>query len=190
MRPLPVPEADDRVRLPGIPASRPLIYLTLGTVFGTRELLTEAIAGLARLDAHVIVAAGRLDPDEVGPAPGNVSVHGWVPQAGLLSHADVVVHHGGSGTALGALSSAVPQLLLPQGADQFANADAVEAAGAGIRLADGDIGADAIADAAQRLPQRRGNDYRAAAEAIAGEIARMPGPDEVVDWLREVPRGR
>lgn len=34
-------------------SSRPLIYLTFGTAFGTPELLTTAIAGLARLDARV-----------------------------------------------------------------------------------------------------------------------------------------
>jgi hypothetical protein len=58
--------------------SRPLIYLTLGTAFGTPELLTTAIEGLARLDARVVVAAGRVPPDQLGQVPDNITVHpGW-----------------------------------------------------------------------------------------------------------------
>ena len=49
--------------------SRPLIYLTLGTAFGTPELLRTAIAGLATLDARVVVAAGRVPPDQLGEVP-------------------------------------------------------------------------------------------------------------------------
>lgn len=36
----------------------------------------------------------------------------WVPQAELLPHVDVLIHHGGSGTTLGALSVGAPQLIL------------------------------------------------------------------------------
>jgi UDP:flavonoid glycosyltransferase YjiC (YdhE family) len=101
-----------------------------------------------------------------------------------LPHVDVVVHHGGSGTTLGALTVGAPQLLLPQGADQFANADAVTAAGAGLRLLPGELSAEAIADHVRKLLSRQGN-HRDAARLIAGEIARMPSPDEVARRLPE-----
>jgi hypothetical protein len=61
------------------------------------------------------------------------------------------------GLALGALTVGAPQLILPQGADQFANADAVTAAGAALRLGPDDLSPSAIAE----------------------EIALMPSPDEV-----------
>jgi UDP:flavonoid glycosyltransferase YjiC (YdhE family) len=86
-------------------------------------LLTTAIEGLAMLDARVVVAAGRVRPDQLGDLPDNITLQPWVPQANLLPHVDVVVHHGGSGTTLGALTVGAPQLILPQGADQFANAE-------------------------------------------------------------------
>lgn len=54
--------------------SRPLIYLTLGTAFGTPELLTTAIEALATLDARVVVAAGRVRPRQLGNVPHNVTV--------------------------------------------------------------------------------------------------------------------
>jgi UDP:flavonoid glycosyltransferase YjiC (YdhE family) len=164
----------------------PLIYLTLGTAFGTPELLTMAIEGVARLDALVVVAAGRVRPEQLGDVPDNVTVQAWVPQADLLPHVDVVVHHGGSGTTLGALTVGAPQLVLPQGADQFANADAVSAAGAGLRLLPDELSADAVAEHVRTLlPHHRSAGHRDAARAIAEEIARMPSPDEVAHHLPE-----
>ncbi|MEV4659241.1 glycosyltransferase [Micromonospora sp. NPDC049301] len=167
-------------------ASRPLIYLTLGTAFGTTELLRTAIAGLATLDAQVVVAAGRVPPEQLGEIADHVTVQPWVPQAQLLPHVDLVVHHGGSGTTLGALAVGVPQLLLPQGADQFANADAVSAAGAALRLLPDEVNADAIAEHTRRLlPRHGGAAHRDAARAIAEEIARMPSPAAVAHRLPE-----
>ncbi|MER5268383.1 glycosyltransferase [Actinosynnema sp. NPDC002837] len=161
--------------------SRPLVYLTLGTAFGTPELLTTAIDALAALDARVVVATGRVRPEELGDVPDNVTVHKWVPQADLLPYVDVVVHHGGSGTTLGALAVGAPQLILPQGADQFANADAVTAAGAGVRLLPDEVSAEALASVVRTLSRPGG--HSEAARAIAEEIARMPGPDDVARRL-------
>jgi UDP:flavonoid glycosyltransferase YjiC (YdhE family) len=161
--------------------SRPLVYLTLGTAFGTAELLSTAIQGLSSLGARVVVAAGRVRPDELGDLPDDVTVEAWVPQAELLPHVAVVVHHGGSGTTLGALTVGVPQLLLPQGADQFANTDAVTSAGAGLGLLPSEVSADSVADHVLTLLGRR--EHRDAARTIAEEIAHMPSPDEVARRL-------
>ena len=192
--------AEERIELRPVPYSapaappawasrrtlRPRIYLTLGTAFGTPELLGTAIEGLATLDAHVVVAAGRVRPDQLGDVPDDVTVHPWVPQANLLPHVDVVVHHGGSGTTLGALTVGAPQLILPQGADHFANAEAVNAAGAGLLLLPDQLSADAIAEHARRLLPHHGYaGHRDAARAIAEEIARMPSPDQVARRLPE-----
>ncbi|SED76378.1 UDP:flavonoid glycosyltransferase YjiC, YdhE family [Amycolatopsis tolypomycina] len=149
----------------------PLIYLTLGTAFGTPEVLTTAIEGLATLGTHVVVATGGV---ALGPQPAHVTARAWVPQAAAIAHADLVVHHGGSGTTLGALAAGVPQLVLPQGADQFANADALVAAGAAVRLLPGELTADAVAEQA-----RKASACRDAARAVAAEIAAMPSPEEV-----------
>jgi UDP:flavonoid glycosyltransferase YjiC (YdhE family) len=152
----------------------PLVYLTLGTAFGTPEVLTTAIQGLAALDLPIVVATGRVRPEELGRVPDNVTLHDWVPQAAAMPHADLVVHHGGSGTTLGALAAGVPQLVLPQGADQFANADALLAAGAALCILPGELSADAVTEQA-----RKASSCRDAARAIAADIAAMPAPDEV-----------
>jgi UDP:flavonoid glycosyltransferase YjiC (YdhE family) len=164
--------------------SRPLIQLTFGTAFGTPELLTTAIRGLSALGVRVVVATGRVRPEELGPVPDDVTVQAWVPQAALWPHVDAVVHHGGSGTTLGALAFGIPQLVLPQGADQFANAEALCGAGAALRLLPGEVSAEAVADAARKLLWGPGcGGHRDAARAIAAEIARMPSPDEVARTL-------
>ncbi|HEY0636602.1 MAG TPA: nucleotide disphospho-sugar-binding domain-containing protein, partial [Pseudonocardiaceae bacterium] len=85
--------------------ARPLVYLTLGTVFGTAELLGAVIAGLAGLGADVVVATGRIAPERLGRLPDGVTASAWVRQAEVLPRADLVVHHGGSGTTLGALAA-------------------------------------------------------------------------------------
>jgi UDP:flavonoid glycosyltransferase YjiC (YdhE family) len=184
LRPVPYSEPAVLPAWNGQHSSRPLIYLTLGTAFSTAKLLTTAIEGLARLPARVVVASGRVRPEQLGDLPDNVIVRTWVSQAELLAHVAVVVHHGGSGTTLGALTVGAPQLILPQGADQFANADAVSAAGAGVCLLPEQLSAEAIAGHVRTLLPHHGHaGHRDAARVIAEEIAGMPSPDEVARRL-------
>ncbi|WP_026360329.1 glycosyltransferase [Amycolatopsis nigrescens] len=161
---------------------RPLVYLTLGTAFGVAEVLRAAIAGLATLDVDVLVAAGpSLQGAALGTMPPGVRVESWVPQGELLPHADLVVHHGGSGTTLGSFGVGVPQLFLPQGADQFENAAAVVAAGAGDQLVGAEQTAEAVAAKAKRL--LTDEPVLAAARRFADEVAAMPTPAEVAEQL-------
>ncbi|SES51230.1 glycosyltransferase [Lentzea flaviverrucosa] len=181
---------EERIPLRAVPFSPPgdvpvrtagkLIYLTLGTAFGTRELLAEAVVGLGKVPkAQVVVAAPHV---ALGNVPPNVTVYPWLPQAEVLRYADVAVHHGGSGTMLGALAAGVPQVVLPQGADQFGNADALVAAGAALRPAA--FSAGPIADCVRRLLVD--SSYREAAGQIAREIRHTPSPEEVADSLADV----
>lgn len=161
---------------------RPLIYLTLGTAMGSVAVLREAIAGLAALDADVLVAAGpSVNVAELGDVPANVRLEAWVPQADLLPHLDLVVHHGGSGTTLGAFGAGLPQLLLPQGADQFTNAEVVLELGVGHRLLGAEVTSDAVTEQARRLLTDAS--VKAAAERLAAEVAAMPSPAEVAAQL-------
>ena len=88
------------------------------------RLLREVVAGVAALPVRVLVAVGpRMDPASLGEQPAHVQVEAWVDQAEVLARCTAVVSHGGSGTFLGALARGVPQLCLPQAADQFRNAE-------------------------------------------------------------------
>lgn len=162
---------------------RPLIYLTLGTAFGHAGVLRTAIDGLAALDADVLVAAGpSVDIAELGEIPGNVFVESWVPQAEVLPLVSLVVHHGGSGTTFGALGAGVPQLFLPQGADQFLNAAAISGIDAGTQLVgEENVTVEGITTAARRLLDE--SLFGEASTAYAKEIAGMPSPEDVAATL-------
>ena len=113
---------------------RPLIYLTLGTLFN-RDLRVFAtvLDGLRDQPVSAVVTVGQNnDPSALGPQTANIAVHRYVPQAELLPHCHAAVIHGGAGTVLGALAAGVPLLCLPQGADQHFNADRVVAAGGAL----------------------------------------------------------
>ena len=64
-----------------------------------------------------------------GSVPPGVVVHAYVPMSTLLPEADVVAHHGGSGTMLAALAAGTPMIIVPLAADQPDNGDRCEAAG-------------------------------------------------------------
>ncbi|MFG1924574.1 glycosyltransferase [Cryptosporangium sp. NPDC048952] len=167
---------------PWSPPGRPLVYLTLGTVsFHATDVLRAAVDGLSRLPVRVVVAVGPGDPSVLGEVPGNVQVSQFVPQGRVLAEADLVVHHGGSGTTLGAAAHGLPQLLLPQGADQFGNADVVSAQGSGLALTRDDVMPDVIAECARTLLGEPV--HRATAQALAAEIAAMPSPASVLPDL-------
>ena len=166
--------------------ARPLVYLTLGTyVSGNVDSLRTAAAGLGLLDIDALVTVGPDgDPAALAPLPDSIRVERFVPQGVLLPHVDVVAHHGGSGTMLGALSHGLPQLLLPHGADQFMNAQALLDTGAGRRLLPEEISPPAVADAVQALIDDPA--YRESARVVAAEIAAMPEPARTVPKLERL----
>jgi UDP:flavonoid glycosyltransferase YjiC (YdhE family) len=178
----PVPYAGEETGpLPDVLAgtSKPLVYLTLGTVSSSAAVLSEAIAGIVSLDARVLVTLGpKVDHASLGPMPAGVTVERFVPQTAVLPEAAVLVSHAGSGTFLCALAHGVPQLCLPQAADQFRNAEGGVRAGAALALPPGEASAGAIADAVKRLLTE--DSFRANAQTIADEIRTMPSPADVV----------
>ena len=88
----------------------------------------------------------------------------------VLHHADLAVHHGGSGTLLATLTAGTPQLLLPKGADQFWNADAARAAGLVDVLEPGEATAARVAEAAAAAMAQ----LRPEAAAVRAELVLQP----------------
>jgi UDP:flavonoid glycosyltransferase YjiC (YdhE family) len=163
--------------------ARPRVYLTLGTVsFGAVEVLSRALAEIAAFDVDVLVTVGpEGEPASLGEVPDNVYVERFVAQSAVLPLVDLIVHHGGTGTVLSALEVGLTQLLLPQGADQFFNAEILTAAGAARALPNDAQQPGAIGEAVRELlgdaPERQ------AAMRLRDEIAAMPSPRDVVPSL-------
>ncbi|MFE6866703.1 nucleotide disphospho-sugar-binding domain-containing protein [Kitasatospora sp. NPDC057692] len=157
--------------------ARPRVAVTLGTVIaGTDGLeaiapLTEAAAGV---DAEFLLAVGDADLADLGSLPANVHALPWVPLAELLRVCDAVVHHGGSGSTLTGMQAGLPQLLLPQGADNFTVTDAMVATGAALRSTSADVDTE--------LLTRLVTDpvLREAATRLRAENDALPSPAELV----------
>jgi len=161
--------------------NRPLVYVTLGTALSSAAVLREVIDGLSRLPVDVIVSTGRMGSSDIGDVPAHVVVEDWVPQGDLLPYIDLVVSHGGSGTTLGTLAHGLPHLVIPQGADQFSNAQAVSDAGLGRRVLPADLTPQAVCEQARALLDDEATLGRA--EEVAREIAGMPSPQETIERL-------
>jgi UDP:flavonoid glycosyltransferase YjiC (YdhE family) len=162
--------------------TQPLVYCTFGTLFDHGPAFARMLQALAAVAVRfVVTSVSQSAATLLWPLAPNVYLCGYVPQHLLLPHCQAVLSHAGSGTMFGALAHGLPQLCLPQGADQFRNADALVTCGAALML-EGDHTTDShIAAAVQRLLQEP--DLRLRAQALAQESAAMPTPDEVVTAL-------
>ena len=87
---------------------------------------------------------------------------------------------------LGALAHGVPMLVLPQGADQWTNAEQVRAAGAGLRLLRNEVSASAIRHAVTLLLDE--HSYRRASTTIQREIRVMPSAAEAMTRIEALIR--
>lgn len=172
------------------PRSRPRVYLTLGTVaFGAVEVLRRALDDLAMLEVDVLVVVGPDgDPAALGALRARVHVERFVNQGAVLDLVDVIVHHGGTGTVLAAAAAGVPQLIMPQGADQFINAKVLSGQGSARDLPSSDQHPGAVAEAVAALLADGAE--RAAARRLAAVIAAMPAPADVVERVTAYARPR
>lgn len=160
---------------------RALVYVTFGTVFGDGALLQQIVDVVAGLDVDVLVTIGDvIDPGAVQGC-SRVVVRPFVPQGAVLDRCAAVVSHGGVGSTLGPLAHGVPLVLVPLGADQAENAEALGDAGVAVVVAVEDARGAALERA---LRWALGDpDAAAAAERVRLEIARMPSPHAVADRL-------
>jgi MGT family glycosyltransferase len=159
------------------------VYVTLGTFFGgNTEVFGAVLEGLTGENVEVVVTVGAdNDPSLLGPVPGNVRVERYIPQAELLPGCSVVIHHGGSGTMFGALAHGVPQIVIPQGADNFVNGEHIERCGVGLAILPADLNPDEV----QRCVCAVLGDaaFTAKAAELAREVAAMPDANEVAREL-------
>jgi UDP:flavonoid glycosyltransferase YjiC (YdhE family) len=106
----------------------------------------------------------------------------FVAQSKVLPLVDLIVHHGGTGTVLSAFEVGLPQLILPQGADQFVNAATLSALGAARALSNDAQQPGAIRAAVQALLSGDAPERRVAAR-VRDEILALPAPADVVPTL-------
>lgn len=168
--------------------TKPRIAMTLGTLLpqfgeeGVRKVVFPLLEQLSRRDVEVVFAVDEKVAETWPPQP--VRHLGRLPMAQVLRACDVLIHHGGQGTALTGLLAGRPQLVLPQIDDQWDNADAVVRAGAGLSFAPDQLDPETVA--ARCLDLVRDNRYRDSAGAVAAEMAAQPCVTEIVSLLEKM----
>jgi UDP:flavonoid glycosyltransferase YjiC (YdhE family) len=177
------PEASPPDWLARFATERPVVYGTLGTLLNADLSIFRALLdALSDEPLNVILTVGRdNDPAVLGALPSNARVEQYVAQSFILPRCAAVVCHAGSGTTLAALSHGLPLVVIPQGADNFVNAERCVSAGAAQCLLPGGVNADSIQRAIHAVLTERS--YRTSAREIQAEIAAMPSPQEVVGQL-------
>jgi UDP:flavonoid glycosyltransferase YjiC (YdhE family) len=165
--------------------ARPLIYATLGTVFGgNTKVLRAMLEGLADDDYVVLMTVGHAgDPAALAPLPPRVRVERFVPQDAVLPICAGVVSHGGSGTTLGALAHGLPHVLVPQGADQYLNADRCERLGLGRALLGPAVTPEALGGALREVLAQPS--YRDNARRVQAEMAGALNADQAATLIRD-----
>jgi UDP:flavonoid glycosyltransferase YjiC (YdhE family) len=156
------------------------VLASFGTVHNRQATFDRLLAVLLQGPWPVRAALGRpLEPAQAWPP--HVHAAAWLDLADEWARCRVGACHGGAGTMLGALAQGVPLLLLPVAADQFRNARALQAVGAGIALAGEAQTESAMADALQRLHDEPA--FGQAAARVADELAAMPQAEAVARAL-------
>jgi UDP:flavonoid glycosyltransferase YjiC (YdhE family) len=181
----PVPFDGPDTPVPGwlVDLPRPAVYVTFGTVavFSTPQILRLAVEALAPL-ATVVVTTGPNAPDVIAEAGERVHVERYLPQSLVLPRVDLVVSHGGAGTTVGALTHALPHLVVPGAApSQVRNAQRTEALGLGRAMAHDQMTAATLRDAARELLTDQS--YKDAAASACKALDDLPGVDTAVDLI-------
>jgi UDP:flavonoid glycosyltransferase YjiC (YdhE family) len=161
---------------------RPRVIVTLGTVIpgfvglGPLQWLADVAGGL---DAEFVVTLDGTEVEQFGALPDNVRAVSYTPLSMLLATSAAIVHHGGSGSTMTSLAMGLPQLVVPQGADQFANAHQVAKRGVGFEV-DTEVSPVGADDLVRLLTD---TSLATAAAEVKAEITTQPTPAELVSRL-------
>ncbi|MGC4941686.1 macrolide family glycosyltransferase [Kribbella sp. DT2] len=153
-----------------------VLLISLGSAY-TRQpaFYRQCIEAFGDLPGwHVVLQIGKhTAPEELGTVPPTIEVHSWVPQRAILEQADAFVTHAGMGGCGEGLLAGVPMIAVPQGAEQFMNADQLVELGVARRVDTADATAETLRTALTDLiadPERidRSHQLQSAARVEGG----------------------
>jgi MGT family glycosyltransferase len=168
--------------------SRKVVLVTQGTVANHdfSLLVAPTLAALANeKDLLVVVTTGGRPVDTIpGPIPSNARVASFLPFEWMLEKADVFVTNGGYGSVNQALSFGLPIVAAGMTEDKADVTARIEWSGVGINLATNQPSPQAVRDAVRAVLDQP--NYRARAQAIAGEFADIDTHGEIIRIINEV----
>ncbi|MEJ3655788.1 nucleotide disphospho-sugar-binding domain-containing protein [Actinomycetes bacterium KLBMP 9759] len=131
-----------------LPADGPVVYVSMGTLFGDVNGLDEVcVAAFDATPWDVVLAL----PGATAGRRGAVRIRRSVPQLGVLRRSTIAVTHGGMGSVLEALAADVPLVVVPRVPEQEITANRLVALGAAVRLDPADLSPPRLRDAVDRV---------------------------------------
>jgi UDP:flavonoid glycosyltransferase YjiC (YdhE family) len=177
-----------------LPADRPTVHASLGTVHsqtsGVAEAILKAIlAGLRDEPLNLVLTVGsQRDPAEFGPQPPNVVIERYIPHELLLPRCATMLTHCGLNSVMACLALGLPMVGVPIAPDQPRNAERLAALGAAVVVAPADRSPEALRVATWDVLTNP--THRAGAQRLRDEIAALPGPDHAVELLERLAKER
>jgi UDP:flavonoid glycosyltransferase YjiC (YdhE family) len=168
---------------PGTDGDADAIYVTFGTTHRGGDAYVDSILdGAIRTGRPVVATVGAEAARLADRRSDAVRIYDFLPQDQVLPRSAITIHHGGSGTALGALSAGVPMLIAPLTSDHHVVAESARMAGVAETLepSSPDL-ADQVMTAVQRITETPS--YRLAARETSRRIWEMPSPSENLQSL-------
>ena len=163
-------------------AERPLIYVSMGTVFNEApELFANILKGLEHEDVNVLISLGSESSDVRLPATANSRIEPFVPQRAILDRASVFITHAGFNSLLESSAATVPMLCIPLSADQPFNAANAERVGAALTLTRMTATPENARDAVRRLLAEAS--FKESCRRIGTELGSLPAVENAVPLI-------
>jgi MGT family glycosyltransferase len=163
-----------------------VLLVSLGSAYTRQpEFYRRCVAAFGALPGwHVVLQiGGYTDPAELGEIPANIEVRSWVPQLAILEQADAFVTHAGMGSSNEGLFTGVPMIVVPQGAEQFLNADRLVELGVARRIDTADATAEGLRTALLELTGDA--EVAARSAALRAEARGAGGAVRAADLIEE-----
>ncbi|MFI1095909.1 nucleotide disphospho-sugar-binding domain-containing protein [Streptomyces sp. NPDC020917] len=165
------------------PAERPRICVTWGSLTTTMKgeeafLVPQIVRALAGLDVELILALRAADRARLGELPSHMRALEGMPLDLILPTCSAIMHQSGAGSTLTAALHGVPQITVPQIADQGLVSERLSGTGAGIAL-DGDrLEEETVRRAVTEVLDTPGP--AEAARRLRAEMLDQPAPSAIV----------
>lgn len=171
--------------LPDKNNTRPLVYISMGTVINDRpDFYSKCIEALKGQDIDVIISCGNaVNREALGELPENIQVFPYVDQLTVLAKADAFITHCGMNSVSESLYMATPLILYPQTSEQQAVARRAAEIGAGVRLSDDS--ANGILLAVQKILSDKS--YAKAAGKCSDDFRACSGAVGAADFIENAP---
>ncbi len=165
---------------------KPLIYASLGTVWGDRHDILHCIAAACiDIEAQLVISLGGTGRvEELEELPGSPLVVEFAPQLQLLARATLTITHAGLNTTLESLSYGVPMVAIPITHDQIGIGARLSWTGAGEVIPPKALSISKLRNTVQKV--LNDSNYRKNAARLKKSIEQAGGVVRAADIIEQV----